>query len=66
MTENTLISWCSKVTAAVSDYSCDGINKALGHVENLSIQRFLSIHPRFVFIVTRIAIGCTIIQTLDE
>ena len=26
-------------------------NKALRHVENLFIQRFLFIHPRFVFIV---------------
>ena len=39
-------------------------NKAFRHVEIFFIQRFLFIHPRFVFIVQ--GYGCTIIQTLDE
>ena len=34
------------------EYDFDlGVYKALRHLENLFIQRFLFIHPRFVFIV---------------
>ena len=37
--------------ALISGTSIGCMNKALRHVENLFIQRFLFIHPRVVFIV---------------
>ena len=41
---------CKVFTAKLEDYITMN-NKALRHVENVFIQGFLSIHPRFVFIV---------------
>ena len=42
------------------------INKAFRHVQNLFIQRFLFIHPSFVFIVQGSLLVVQSKQTLDE
>ena len=44
----------------------DSCNKAFRHVENSFIQRFLIIHPRFVFIVQGSLFVVQKKQTLDE
>ena len=41
----------ASITTNAAFFRINRRNKAFRHVENLFIQRFLFIHPRFVFIV---------------